>query len=51
MEMGSEVEKIDTVGDVAAVVDLLRRSMPWGAVDALLLRKDMTVSDGWDGRS
>ena len=51
MVAGSEVKKINSMGGVLVVVDLLRRSMTWGIVDAFFLGKEMTVSDGCDGRS
>ena len=32
------------------MVWLLRRAAIWGAAFKVLLRKEMVVSDGWDGR-
>ena len=45
------MKTIDSIGGVSALVDLLRMLMMWGVVDALLLRKEMTVSNGWVGQS
>ena len=45
------MKKIHSIVGVLIVVDLLRRLMAWGIVEPLLLRKEMAVSDGWDGRS
>ena len=39
------------MGGVLVVVNFLMGSMVWGIVELLLLRKEMVVSDGWDGRS
>ena len=44
------MRKIDSVGDVLVVVALLRSLTAWNGSDALLLRKEMAVSDGLDGR-
>ena len=47
------MKTIDSIGGVSALVDLLKMlmMMMWGVVDTLLLRKEMTVSNGWDGQS
>ena len=47
--MGSESRKIDSMGGVSVVVDLLVSLVTWSGSDEFLLRKEMTVCDGWDG--
>ena len=49
--VGLEVKWIEAPGGVSAVVWLLRKTVIWGAVFMMLLKKEMAVSDDWDARS